>query len=215
MDTTDLSAFLMVGSSNCLLRTAIAELLMKEALSKKVLQVDSPEEALKALDREQFLIAVVFVSHPITALLSRLVRLSDFKTKVLLVLNANDKFPMHYFSKYPIDGLISTDASYQEFKSAIRTVNLKNQKYVSPSLISSITGLFNEAPPFSHLSKKELDVALFILEGKRNSDIAAELNISQKTVSTYKARIYKKLEINNDAQLFRYAYNNDAEHEMH
>src|SRR5687768_4199222 len=105
MDTGHGLTFLLIGTSNCMLKPSIAELLIKEALAKKVLQSDDPEDALKNSGTEQYAVAIVFVSHPVSALLPKLEKLNNLKTKVLLVLNSKDQFPIHYFSKYPIDGL--------------------------------------------------------------------------------------------------------------
>jgi len=201
---------LIVGTSNCLMRTAICELLMKEVFSGKVLQVDDAEQAFATLAHERFALTIIFVAHPITALLPKLARLCEANTKVLLIFDSNGKFVVNYFFKYSVDGFISTTSTYQELKLAIVTVCSKNQKYVSPSLISSLNMFQNQAPPFTQLSKKEMDVAFLILSGKRNTGIAQQLNISHKTVSTYKTRIFKKLNIENDTQLVMYAYRHES-----
>lgn len=204
------SGALIVGTSNCLMRTAVSELLMREVFLDKVLQVEDAEQALTALARERFALTIVFISFPITAFLPKLARLHEASNKMLLVFDMEGKFGAHHFFNYSIDGIISTTSTYQEFKETIVTVCSKNQKYVSPSLLSSIRLLQKQASPFAHLSKKEMDVAFLIMSGKRNAGIAQELNISHKTVSTYKTRIFKKLNIESDTQLVMYAYKHEA-----
>lgn len=134
---------------------------------------------------------------------------------MLLIFDNDEAFALHHFFKHNIDGLISTSATYQELKSAITAIGIKRQKYVSPPLISSIKFLHNDVTPFSSLSKKEMDVAYLLLNGNRNSDIAERLNISRKTVSTYKTRIFRKLDLKSDAQLFMYAYENNSYQKLH
>jgi len=58
---------------------------------------------------------------------------------------------------------------------------------------------------FASLSKKEIDVVEMAISEKKCRDIADMLKISPKTVSTYKARIYKKLDVNNDVELLKLA----------
>jgi len=50
---------------------------------------------------------------------------------------------------------------------------------------------------FSRLSTREFEVLGLICNGNKNSEIAKELNINPKTVSTYKSRLMRKLEVKN------------------
>jgi DNA-binding NarL/FixJ family response regulator len=60
-------------------------------------------------------------------------------------------------------------------------------------------------PPHSTLSDREFQVFKAIVAGKTVTDIAGELNLSVKTVSTHKARILEKMNMSNPAELVRYA----------
>ena len=54
---------------------------------------------------------------------------------------------------------------------------------------------------FKKLSTRESEVLNLIASGKRNKDIAEALSINEKTVSTYKTRLLKKLQVDNIADL--------------
>jgi DNA-binding CsgD family transcriptional regulator len=58
------------------------------------------------------------------------------------------------------------------------------------------------------LSSRELDVVRFLSDGKSNKEIACELNLSTRTVETYRARLMNKLELHSTAELIRYALRN-------
>jgi DNA-binding NarL/FixJ family response regulator len=60
-------------------------------------------------------------------------------------------------------------------------------------------------PSHPPLSNRERDVLAGCVAGKRMSEIAAELDLSIKTVSTYKRRILNKLQLNSVADLVRHA----------
>jgi len=60
--------------------------------------------------------------------------------------------------------------------------------------------------PFADLSAREMQVTLMILDGRRNHEIAECLSLSQKTVSTYRQRIFEKLHLSTDVELTRLAY---------
>ena len=57
------------------------------------------------------------------------------------------------------------------------------------------------------LFSREIEVLKFLVEGKRNIDIAQTLKINQKTVNTYKSRLMKKLDVKNQVDLFQQARN--------
>jgi len=60
---------------------------------------------------------------------------------------------------------------------------------------------------YDTLSSREIEVLKFLVEGKRNIDIAQTLKINQKTVNTYKSRLMKKLDVKNQVDLFQQARN--------
>ena len=62
-----------------------------------------------------------------------------------------------------------------------------------------------QGPPHSSLSDREFQVFNLLVSGKTVSDIARELNLSVKTVSTHKVRIMQKMNLHNQTELIRYA----------
>jgi DNA-binding CsgD family transcriptional regulator len=62
---------------------------------------------------------------------------------------------------------------------------------------------------YETLSPREIEVLKLLVEGKRNIEIASNLEINQKTVNTYKTRLMKKLEVKNSVDLFQQARNFD------
>jgi two-component system, NarL family, invasion response regulator UvrY len=152
---------------------------------------------------------VFFPGYPILASTARIAKLRGRDTKLLMILGASVQSAVRHVARLDVDGIIPSDVDYDEFLRSINTLVFKKLKYISPSLIASLTDAPPESP-FMRLSKKELDVALIATNGKRNVDIAAELNISPKTVNTYKSRIFKKLGITNDMQLLRLVLENKS-----
>jgi DNA-binding NarL/FixJ family response regulator len=64
----------------------------------------------------------------------------------------------------------------------------------------------SESTPFEKLSAKELEVMMLYLQGKSTTDICEILTLKPSTVSTYKARIFVKLEVTNIAALTKLAF---------
>ena len=100
-------------------------------------------------------------------------------------------------------GFITKDAETEEMIRAVHKV-AAGQKYVSPDIAQQIAiGKldFNDANPFEQLSDRELEITLMLVKGQRVPGIANSLNISAKTVNTYRYRMFEKLDISTDVEL--------------
>ncbi len=109
------------------------------------------------------------------------------------------------------DGYVNKEAATEELSVAVRRV-LQGQKYVSPDLASKLAEELGEdsgRPPHERLSDREFQVLRLLGSGRTVSGIAEELTLSVKTVSTYRARVLEKLDMENTAQLIRYALEHD------
>lgn len=102
-------------------------------------------------------------------------------------------------------GFVSKESKATELQEAIGIV-LSGQKYLSPVVRAQLLGSMLQqgvSDPAELLSPKELVVMEMLLEGKWTKDIAGQLNLKSTTVSTFKARIFKKLGVNNLLDLAR------------
>jgi two-component system, NarL family, invasion response regulator UvrY len=107
-------------------------------------------------------------------------------------------------------GYLSKESAPTELITAIRKVS-SGGKYVSAALAEKlIVNLGDDAgkPLHEKLSEREYQILCMIATGKTGSQIAAELNLSAKTVSTYRTRILEKMELKNNAELTHYAIQN-------
>jgi DNA-binding NarL/FixJ family response regulator len=107
-------------------------------------------------------------------------------------------------------GYVNKGGDPQLIVQAVRTV-AQGRKYVTPEiaqmLVESLTAP-TPAQPHQKLSDRELQTLVMIASGKRLSDIAAELTLSPKTVSVYRARVLEKLALANNSELTVYAIRN-------
>ena len=98
----------------------------------------------------------------------------------------------------------------QELIEALQKVAL-GKKYISPNLAEAlVASIGNDAPtsPHNDLSNREFQVLCLIASGKPVSKIAGELALSVKTISTYRAQILRKMNLQNNSELTRYALQN-------
>lgn len=109
--------------------------------------------------------------------------------------------------KLGVEGFVSKASPVSEMVTAIRTV-MSGKRYLCQDVASNLvfesieTG---ENSPFCLLSQREAEVAQMILKGKGIQEIAEALALSDKTVNTYRYRLYAKLKIKNDVELTRLA----------
>jgi two-component system invasion response regulator UvrY len=107
-------------------------------------------------------------------------------------------------------GYLTKGSASEELVAAIRKVS-RGGKYISPYLAEKLafdleTGA--EEPLHQTLSDREYQVMCMIASGKTVKEIAEELLLSAKTVSTYRTRILLKMQMKNTAELIRYTLEN-------
>ncbi len=103
-------------------------------------------------------------------------------------------------------GYLNKDSPPQQMLTAIRTV-ISGARYVSPTLTEQLlSGVTRTAqrPPHEALSKREMEVLLLLSKGVALTRIAESLQLSVKSVSTYRARILEKFSMESNAELTRY-----------
>lgn len=107
-------------------------------------------------------------------------------------------------------GYLNKEAAQSELVGAIRTV-VQGRKYVSPALAQILAdGVSGDAEkaPHAQLSRREFQIFCRLAAGQGATQIAEELFLSVKTVSTYRARILEKMGMQSNADLTYYAVKN-------
>ncbi len=107
-------------------------------------------------------------------------------------------------------GYLTKESAPDELINAIRKV-YNGGKYISTALAERIAFALDadvELPPHDSLSDREYQVLCLIASGKTVSEIAEALNLSVKTVSTYRTRILEKMQMKSNAELTHYAIQN-------
>ncbi|MFQ5443159.1 MAG: response regulator [Nitrospinales bacterium] len=113
------------------------------------------------------------------------------------------------FLKAGASGYLCKSGASDQLVKAIKTV-YRGEKYFSPSLAQkmALALLDSDQPPHELLSDREYQVMCMLGSGKTVSEVAQELKLSIKTISTHRAHILEKMKIENNAQLMRYAIEN-------
>ena len=107
-------------------------------------------------------------------------------------------------------GYVVKDAAFEELAGAIRTV-MNDKVFLSPAMSRLIGddlspgGTRLKESVFSTLSPREREVLQLIAEGKATKQVAAHLSVSVKTAETHRRNLMEKLNVDNVAELTKYA----------
>jgi DNA-binding NarL/FixJ family response regulator len=136
---------------------------------------------------------------------------SDSPPRVLVVsMFAEDQYAIRCL-RAGAHGYLNKAGDPNELVTAVRTI-AQGRRYVTPAVSEMLVNNLSEPSSeslHSTLSERELQTLLKIASGKKLSDIAAELMLSPKTVSVYRARLLEKLKLSNNAELTVYAIRNE------
>jgi len=126
-------------------------------------------------------------------------------------------FSMHPEEQYALralrsgaSGYLTKESAADELLVAMRKV-LSGGKYISDSLAEKLVfGLLKdvEKPLHETLSDRERQVLRMVAAGKTLSEIAKELSLNVQTISTFRARLLRKMRMKSNAELTHYAINN-------
>lgn len=165
------------------------------------------DEALALVRAHDYDVAVLDLSMPGLSGLDLVKRLKLEKPKLrLLVLS------MHGEQQYAVralkagaSGYLTKDSASAQLIGALRKVaagGVHISEAAAAGLVSVASG---DGPPHARLSDREFEVFKLLAGGASPTDIARQLHLSVKTVSTHKTRVLEKLELGGTAELVRYA----------
>lgn len=165
-------------------------------------------EALDHLRTAPFDVTIVDLSMPHMSGLDLIRRIkSEFPRMTVLVLSmhAEDQYAARAF-RNGANGYVTKDSAGAELVAAVRKV-AQGGTYVSSTMAERVVQILrgvSEAPRHTDLSDRELEVLRRFVAGQTPAEIANELHMSVKTVSTHKSRIQEKLQLPSLAALIRY-----------
>jgi DNA-binding NarL/FixJ family response regulator len=208
MPASDQPLRLLLVDDHAIVREGIKRVVENTGSGWSVVEAATGFEALEALRRAPFDVAIVDLSMPGMSGLDLTRRIkAEFPHVAVLMLSmhAEEAYALRAF-RSGANGYLTKDSAAAELASAVRKV-AGGGAYVTPGQAERVVlQLQGRAPTAGHaaLSDRELDVLRRIVGGQRLKDIARALNLSIKTVSTHKTRIQEKLQLPTTAALIRY-----------
>jgi len=199
---------ILIVTNQKLMCNEYAFLLEKYVASENVRKATCSIEALSLLKRDHFALAIIDMNNKDSNGLELFLMLAGKTqaTKVLMVnVRPEDKviFEMH---RLGVTGLLSMKADGDEFVEAIGAM-MEKGKYFSAVLAEKIFfygAKYIKLIRHRNLTMRELQIMIMLGKGWAIKDIAERIYLSGKTISTYKSRIYQKMEFENSSELIGY-----------
>lgn len=194
----------LIADDHHLVRTSIAHLLNEECDIKVVGEVDDGESAVAQCRRLKPDIVVMDIRMPGIGGLeaTRRIHRTMEDVKVLILTAHIEDSALRLMLEAGAIGFLSKGADTSEMTDAIRQV-FHGKRYVSQEIAQrlALSHFTDEDNPFRHLSHRELQIALMIVNCQRVQDISDRLHLSPKTVNTYRYRLFDKLQVATDVEL--------------
>ncbi len=173
-------------------------------------EASTGEEALSKVWKEKWDVVVLDITMPGRTGLEVLKEIKQSRPKLpvlVLSMHPEDQFAVRVL-KAGASGYMTKESAPDELVGAIKKV-LAGGRHVSPNLaelMAAYLTMDSKRPPHELLSNREFQVLRQIASGKTVSQIARELSLSVRTISTYRARILEKMCLASNAALTHYAF---------
>ena len=200
---------ILVVDDHALVRSGVRRILQDEPDIEFVGEADTATQALKRVRSEEWDVVVMDINMPGRNALDvlRLMKLEKPELPILiLTMYPENQYAMRAL-KDGASGYVTKGSAPDQLIAAIRKV-VEGGAYVSSTLAMQLANQLRSKPKetlYDLLSDREFSVLCAIAEGKPLSQIANELSISAKTITTYRARVLGKLGMRTNTELMRYA----------
>lgn len=203
---------ILVVDDHAVVREGIKKIFDEQPGTTVFGEASNAPEALKLVREQDWDVVVLDLSIGDRSGLELLKELKQIRPKLpvlILSMHSEEQYARRAF-KAGAAGYITKDSPRAELVTAINKV-VKGGRYFSPSLAERLIvdlGRGTDCPPHERLSDREFEVMRLIASGKTVGEIAQMLALSDRTISTYRARILEKMGMKTNAELTHYAIHN-------
>ena len=203
----------LIADDHAIVRKGLKQILLNEYPSAIVAEVSDVESLIAHVIKEEWDVIICDISMPGRSGIEALHQIKKINPKIpvlILSMHPEDQYALRVL-KAGASGYLNKGSVHDELIKAIQTVRI-GRKYITPTIAEKLAGaLITDAEKLPHeqLSDREFDVFKMIASGKTISEIAGQFSLGATTVSTYRARILEKMNFKTNADLIRYALENN------
>ncbi|HVS01270.1 MAG TPA: response regulator transcription factor [Thermoanaerobaculia bacterium] len=200
---------ILIADDHPVVRRGLKQILDEEPTLRVEGEAGSAGEVLQLLEQGGWDVVVLDLSMPGARgleLLERVLDRSEEAGVLVLSIHSEEQYAVRCLRAGAL-GYLSKQSAPENLAEAVRLV-AAGRRYLSPQLAERLVQQArgeDEGLPHEMLSEREKQVMRRLASGETVSQIAAELELSVKTVSTYRARLLEKMGLQSNADLTRYA----------
>lgn len=199
---------ILIADDHSVVRKGLVQIVSDSPDMEVVGQAETGREALELVRSRSFDVAILDIGMPGRGgldILSELKKENPALKVLVLSMYSEEQFAIRSL-RSGASAYLTKESSPEELIEAIKTV-AAGKRYITFSVADRLVSYVEDntqQPLHETLSDREMHVLVLIGSGKQISEIAAELRLSVKTVSTYRSRILLKMGMETNAQLIRY-----------
>ena len=203
---------ILIADDHAIVRQGLKQILEDEPRMQVVAEYANGTDALDWLLNHDCDIALIDIAMPGMNGIDLLKQLHKEKPKLpvlILSIYAEDQYAVRLI-KAGASGYLNKECAPLEIVEAVRCV-ASGKKYFSSAVVKMLAkeiGTAQQKPPHEILSDREYQIFALLASAKTATDIASDLGLSVKTVSTYRSRILEKMHLRNNSELMHYAIEN-------
>jgi DNA-binding NarL/FixJ family response regulator len=203
---------ILIVDDHAIFRAGLRQLLTEELRNAYIAEAGDTAAALKIIREQKWDIILLDINLPDRSgidLLKNIKQLIPGLPVLMLSMFSEEQYAVRSI-RAGASGYLTKDTSPDILLMAIKNI-AKGGKYITKSLANTIASHLQSGQqdvPHKSLSDREYDIFIKLATGKTVSEIAKQLLLSVKTVSTYRSRVLKKMNMKTNAELMHYALSN-------
>jgi two-component system invasion response regulator UvrY len=200
---------IFIADDHAIVREGLKQIVAETTDMAVTDEADTGHEVLEKVSENDYDVVVLDITMPGLNGLDALKQLRSQRPDLpvlVLSIHPEEQYAVRVL-KAGASGYLTKESAPDELISAIRKVSMGG-KYVTPSLAEKLASDLvadGKKPLHETLSDREYQVLCMIASGKTVTEIAEELFLSEKTISTYRSRILEKMKMKTNAELIHYA----------
>lgn len=200
---------ILIADDHMILRQGLKQILADEFVGAKFGEAGDAAQALALLNKQDWDVLILDINMPGRngfEVLGDVTRHHPLLPVLILSSTPEDQLGLRAI-KGGAAGYLNKQTAPEQLVDAVQTI-LAGGRFITPALAARLAAEFRrgaDRPRHEILSDRELQVFNLTAAGKSVKEIAGELSLSAKTISTFRSRVFDKLAVKNDVELVRYA----------
>jgi len=203
----------LIADDHAIVRQGLKQILADIPDMEVFGEAGSGDEALKFIRDAGWTIMLLDIAMPgknVMELIKLAKQQSPHLPILILSMYPEDQYAIRML-RAGADGYLTKESAPEQLVAAIRKV-AKGGKYISPTMTEKLIAELNsnqDVPLHATLTDREFQVFCGICAGKSITDLSQQMTLSVKTISTYRTRLMKKMNMSKNAEIIHYAFKND------